>query len=247
MQIDIGFDFRSDARGLDPDAFSPTLRRYHQALWSQALPCGRWFKLNCPNTKGYLYHNSEIGEFNLASDTMVPTFKKWSSMKHIIDLISEEEQEAFERIRYTIGGMLIFPGNTIGGKPTINVARGFNRKIADRFDLTLECIRRHYIDHPSPLSDTLKRYSAFFGLFVDFRSYVEFFMLQDLVSNDHAEVKFFMPFDNFGSSAVPRLLETYAEYRNKCCDFIEARNRRIDEHFNSRNVPTDNAQQATIA
>lgn len=30
--IDITFDFRSDAGGKDPDAYSPTLRRYHQLL-----------------------------------------------------------------------------------------------------------------------------------------------------------------------------------------------------------------------
>jgi hypothetical protein len=38
--------------------------------------------------------------------------------------------------------------------------------------LTLECIRRHYLDEPSPLSDTLARYADFFGLFGDFAGYV---------------------------------------------------------------------------
>ena len=34
--IDIAFDFRSDTpAGKDPDAVSPTLRRYHQHLWSK--------------------------------------------------------------------------------------------------------------------------------------------------------------------------------------------------------------------
>ena len=86
------------------------------------------------------------------------------------------------RIGYTIGGMMLFPGNRVGGKMTINGARGFHPRIKDRFDLTVECIRRHYRDEPSPLSDTLARYADFFGLFGDFQGYVEYFLLQDLVS-----------------------------------------------------------------
>lgn len=38
--IDITFDFRSDARGRDPDAYSPTLNAYHKILWSKELPNG---------------------------------------------------------------------------------------------------------------------------------------------------------------------------------------------------------------
>ena len=50
---------------------------------------------------------------------------------------------------------MVFPGNRIDGKYTINVARGLNKKIADRMDLTLECIRRHYLGEDSPLRDVL--------------------------------------------------------------------------------------------
>ena len=35
--IDITFDFRSDSKGKDPDAYSPTLNAYHRALWSKEL------------------------------------------------------------------------------------------------------------------------------------------------------------------------------------------------------------------
>jgi hypothetical protein len=45
--IDITFDFRSDtAPGKDPDTFSPTLRTYHQLLWSKPLPSGQLFRLD---------------------------------------------------------------------------------------------------------------------------------------------------------------------------------------------------------
>ena len=36
----------------------------------------------------------------------------------------------------------LFPGNQIGRKMTINAARGCHPRINDRFDLTVECIRR---------------------------------------------------------------------------------------------------------
>ena len=39
--VDVKFDFRSDTPvNGDPDALSPTLRRYHQMLWGRALPSG---------------------------------------------------------------------------------------------------------------------------------------------------------------------------------------------------------------
>lgn len=44
----------------------------------------------------------------------------------------------------------------------------------DRFDLTLECIRRHYLNMDSPLAPTLSRYTKFFALFGDFPGYVSF-------------------------------------------------------------------------
>jgi hypothetical protein len=41
MLIDTAFDLRKDTPGYpkkDPDACSPTLRRYHKYLWSNTLP-----------------------------------------------------------------------------------------------------------------------------------------------------------------------------------------------------------------
>jgi hypothetical protein len=43
-------------------------------------------------------------------------------------------------------------------------------RIADRMDLTLECIRRHYAGEPgSPLSDVTTNYADFFKLFGTFK------------------------------------------------------------------------------
>ena len=209
--------------------YSPTLRQYHKLLWSKVLPSGRQFELHDTVRGVYLFHGSELGEFFLCSDSVIATFTRWKSMRRITQLFTEEENEAFRTIGYTIGGMMVFPGNRLDGKQTINGARGFNRKIADRFDLTLECIRRHYLGVRSPLGETLARYRDFFALFEDFREYVEFFMLQDLVTDDGCAVRFFMPFDDFNTSSVPRDGEAYKEYRHLSIEFIKARNGRIGQ------------------
>jgi hypothetical protein len=228
MAIDIAFDFRTDANGKDPDSYSPTLRRYHRLLWSKPLPSGASFDLSDTTRGVYLHHRSSLGEFWLTSDSVMPTFTLWPALKPITEQFSEEENEAFRTIAYTIGAMMVFPGNRIGGKPTINGDRGFNRKISDRFDLTLECIRRYYLNTENPLAATLSRYADFFALFGDFRGYVSFFLLDDLVTNDFG-VKFFMPFDDFRPPSVPKDVGTYKEYRRRSIDFIEARNHRIKQ------------------
>ena len=153
--------------------------------------------------------------------------------KHTTDGVPDQRtwpflESLFRDIR--LGFRILAAGNRIDGKQTINGARGFNRKIADRFDLTLECIRRHYLGQRSPLGETLARYRDFFALFEDFRGYVEFFMLQDLVTDDCSEVRFFMSFDDFNAPSVPRDGDTYKEYRRLSIEFIKARNCRIDRY-----------------
>jgi len=228
MLLDTTFDFRTDAKGKDPDTHSPTLRRYHKALWSKPLPSGRTFDLDTTTRGAYLHHRSEIGEFWLSSDSVIPTFSRWISLKPIVEQFPAEEIEAFRAIGYTIGGMMIFPGNVVARKLTINGARGFLRRISDRMDLTLECIRRHYLGQASPLESTLARYADFLELFGDITGYVDFFLLQDLVTDDGTAVRFFMPFDDFTTSSVPQDVDVYLAYRRSSIEFVEARNRRID-------------------
>ena len=69
----------------------------------------------------------------------------------------------------------------------------------------------------------------FFALFVDFRGFVDFFLLQDIVTDDSSSVRFFMPFDDFKPPAVPRDVPTYLTYRRRSIDFVLARNQRIDQ------------------
>ena len=125
--IDITFDFRSDTPpGKDPDALSPTLRRYHQLLWSKPLPSGAPFELDVTTPGTYLHHRSELGEFGLSSDAVIPSFSRASELAHIIGQIPEVETEAFNRVGYTIGGMMVFPCYRVDRKMTINGARGFH-------------------------------------------------------------------------------------------------------------------------
>jgi Family of unknown function (DUF6994) len=234
--IDIGFDFRTDAGGKDPDSHSPTLRNYHRLLWSKPLPSGEFFDLS-DTTRWYLHHRSTLGEFFLSSDAVMQTFLRWPALKPITEQLPESEKEAFMTIAHTIGGMMVFPGLQIDRQLTINQARGFTRSISDRFDLTLESIRRHYSDRESPLSSTLARYGDFFALFDDFRGYVSFFLLDDLV-NDDLSVKFFMPFDDFAPPSVPNDVGAYKEYRRRSIEFIEARNHRINVLGSSLRIRT---------
>ena len=157
MAIDITFDFRTDATGRpDPDASSPTLLRYHHLLWSKPLPSGRALS-NSPHgaQKPYaLVHESDLGKFLLTSDSVLATFTRRPDMQAIIGQLPPADIDALNTITYTIGGMVLWPGNQIDGKWTINQARGCTGRIADRFDLTVECIRRHYEgDTTHPLAD----------------------------------------------------------------------------------------------
>lgn len=231
-QIDTSFDFRSDTPPeKDPDAHSPTLRRYHKLLWSKPLPSGSQLELVDTTPGIYLHDKSKTGEFWLSSDSVIPSFTRESKIQHVIQQIPTQEIDRFKAIGYTIGGMMVFPGQRVGRKMTINGARGFHPQIKDRFDLTVECIRRHYLQESSPLLETLNRYADFFNLFSDFRGYVEFFLLQDIVNDEFSAVKFFMPFDDFKTSPIPSSKDVYVLYMQHAVEFIEARNKRIQEQY----------------
>ena len=231
MQIDTTFDFRTEiGPGRDPDACSPTLRRYHKLLWSKALPDGRDFTLSNASWSQYLHHRSDLGEFRMTSDTIAATYtlRQNPAVRRILAAFPEEDHAAFRAKSYTIAGFLIFPANTPGrtGR-TINQDRGCDPRISDRIDLTLECIRRHYLGQPSPLTSTLARYADFFDLFGGFADYVEFFLLNDLVSQDASMVRFFLPL-NFDASGLPADADAYRAYRERMLAFLDARSRRIE-------------------
>jgi hypothetical protein len=115
---------------------------------------------------------------------------------------------------------------------TINQARGFHPRIKDRFDYTVECVRRHYCGNDNPLAKVLDRYSDFFKLFRDFRGFIEFFLLQDIVTEDYSAVKYFSQFEDFNTSPpLPVTKDAYVGYMQLATNFIEARNRRITNYY----------------
>lgn len=233
MQIDTTFDFRTEiAPGRDPDACSPTLRRYHKLLWSKPLPNGREFTLSDVSWSQYLYHRSDLGEFRLTSDGIAATFtqRKNPAVQGMLAAFPDDEHEAFRAKAYMIAGFLVFPGNTAERKgQTINQRRGCDPRINDRIDLTMECIRRHYLGEPSPLASTLARYADFFDLFGGFADYVDFFLLNDLVSHDASSVRIFLPL-NFDASGLPADADAYRAYRERMLAFLNARSGRIEAY-----------------
>ena len=230
MIIDVNFNFYLDTpKGKDPDSYSDTLRRYHKLLWNKPLPNGTVFELDLKTPK-ILHHKSQLGEFYLSSDSLAHDYSKWKSTEHIIKKIPKTEIENFFNLGCTIGGYTIFPSNRVDKQMTINGSRGINKKIKDRFDLTLECIRRFYLNEDSPLLETLSRYEDFFKLFDDFKGYVDFFLFQDLVQSNYSSINYFLPSNNFNNSPIPNDIQEYKVYRKNMTEFINKRSKRIFEY-----------------
>ncbi|MES2445897.1 MAG: hypothetical protein V4546_01870 [Bacteroidota bacterium] len=224
--MDINFDYRTDSVCGDPDADSPKLYEKHKLLWTKNLPCER--KLICKvltigGKYGRILLKNELYE-NLSSDRMCPHYVGKYNGRFDNWLTDTEKEELKFKVR-TIGGHIVFPAHKRNGF-TINQARGVNRKICDRFDLTLECIRLFYIGETSPLNDAISRYIDFFNLFKDFNNYVDFFLLQDFVDENY-KINFSLPFDNFVRSPLPQTIEEYKLYMTNTIDLINKRNIRI--------------------
>ena len=184
--------------------------------------------LQTKKSGAYLYHNSEQGEFNLGSDAITHSYRNQTRKQWLVRQIPNEVNELFDT-GSTIGAYTLFPRNKIDNKFTINQARGINSLIDDRFDLTLECIRLFYLGQASPLYETFFRYKCFFELFDTFNGYVQFFLLDDLIDENH-NIKFYLPFDNFKTKPSFANVEDYMTYKKRIMNFIRLRNERITEY-----------------
>lgn len=232
LSFDPSFKMYIDSpAGKDPDTFSRTLRDYHLLLWNRMLPNGENFELTArAKPPYYLYHDSYLGNFTLSSDSIIHTYTRWTreSMAKIIRTIPKTENDHFYDLASTIGGYIIFPSNQINRQPTINSIRGIHPCIMDRFDLTLECIRRWYQGIDSPLHEHIERYRSFFQLFLNFQGYCNFFLLNDLIDEAREKIRFWLPFEGFGKIApLPGDLDEYLEYRKNVSEFTNYRNLRM--------------------
>lgn len=75
MEIDISFNFYTDASGDDPDSSSLTLKKYHKLLWSKPLLNDKPFDLRDDVGDAYLCNASELGEFSLGSGSITYSYR----------------------------------------------------------------------------------------------------------------------------------------------------------------------------
>lgn len=241
--IDVTFDFTSDSKGYwdgffdrdpitgmgasDPDVASPTLKEYHRLLWSKKLPNGEMMVLISRKAPYYLTWK----DFCFGSDTIIVGFR-YARYKHIISQVNDMQEdykvywEGLLRKAYTIGGTIIFPVH----RNSMNQRKGMSRVISDRWDLTLECIRRYYQGEDSPLYKVILSDKAFYDLFVDFKGYVDFFFLQDAVSDDYQRVNIWDGAGDFKEDGLPKTLDDYLSFIDKEFCFLDKRNKRISEY-----------------
>ena len=244
--IDVSYDFTFDcphywdhfweknggmgSGNCDPDSASETLQRYHQILWSKRLPVGMIMDLKIGSGPNYLTWN----DFRFGSDSMIVSFryrKNRALLEQVSNSMSDYKAfvEDYVHRSYTIGGMIIFPKHS----GSINQRRGTNQLICDRWDLTLECIRRFYKGEGSPLYSTLLKDQAFFDLFVDFKGYVDYFYLQDCVSSDYSKVNIWLGRGDFTENPLPHSVEQYRSWIGSEMDSLDKRNGRINEYLRS--------------
>ncbi len=222
-EIDVNFDVQTDSHGKDPDYASATLKSYHKLLWSKPLPNGQVMSLETDKSC-YLKWN----DIYLGSDSITATFrngrnKHFEEFKQGIPNYPQWEKDVLSKL-YTVGGTIIFPQTHW----SMNRARGCHPRICDRWDLTVECIRRYYAGEQSPLSKSIQESKAFFDLFVDFKGYVDFFLLQDCVDEQY-HIKFWFDTPLFDSNPIPQSLDSYLPWVQTQLDFAQSRNLRIKE------------------
>lgn len=242
--IDVTFDFTSDTKGFwdgfwerndglgaggaDPDSRSKTLRMYSQLLWSKPLPNGEVMELEDGKSKYYLRWK----DFYFSNDSITASFRYYRNrpfLEKVKEVVGDYHQfvESYLHKLYQIGGEVIFP-SAIGG---INQTRGFRSEIRDRWDLTLECIRRYYNGEDSALKEVLDKNKPFFDLFVDFRGYVDFFFFQDCVDETYSKVNLWLKTSLFIKNPIPTEVEQYLDFIDKEIDFVEKRNKRISDYI----------------
>lgn len=243
--IDVTFDFTSDSpsywdnfwenkNGLglgnsDPDSESKTLQAYHKLLYSRKLPNGEYMDLEAGSDQ---YNYLTWKDFRFGSDSITVSYRYYDYIEILEKIKSslpdyKSFMEDFLRKSYTIGGNIIFPKR----RNSINQKRGFDTKIRDRWDLTLECIRRYYNEEDSPLTKTLERDKSFFDLFIDFNGYVDFFFLQDCVTEDYSKVELFIETLCFKESPFPKTVEEYFCLIENQLNFVSKRNTRIKKYI----------------
>jgi hypothetical protein len=237
---DVGEDPPDYENSRDADRYSMRLRQSHSVLWSKELLDGNMLTLQ-PNDAGWLDvsspHSLTSTGIRLSSDTIATPHERYESrdMHLLWGALPAAVRTHYKRRFYTIGGFLVFPRR----RDSINVSRGRIFTIQDRFDLTLECIRRYYSGETdasaNPLGAVLLADAEFFELFgrgaAGFAFYTKFFHLDGLVVD--GEVRTFDDVDggswDFTGSPLPTTPETYRQYLDNVVRFVDERNGSIKQ------------------
>lgn len=139
------FDVRTDAGGQDPDSHSRTLRRYHQLLWSKPLPHDTAFDLDADCitiliSRILAQQRRHRPHLNRLGQARAPC-RGYSAGP-------QPRDESLLQPWLHNGCLPGVPGADTSGREVqqpINQRRSTHPRIRDRFDLTLERIRRHYL------------------------------------------------------------------------------------------------------
>ena len=257
-KIDVNYNFLRDNPKYDPeiidleydpDKSSEMLQVFHKILWSKEE---NNIKLNFERgleDNDYLILINQCGtkeeEKIFSSDWIINDYQHWNRNKWLdlnyLDNMDIKLLRDFNNITNTIGGRIIFPKRRLDGKhETINTHRYTEKKIRERFDITLECIRRFYNGEESipEFDETLKRYNFFFKIFgksiEGFKNYCNFFLLHDLVSADYTKINFFLKFDDFEINPFPKSEQQYLDFANNATRFIQSRNKRIQNFIDTK-------------
>jgi hypothetical protein len=232
-------------KATDPDARNQELRESHRILWSRSRGGISW---DFQQTSWYLQaarpSPGEPAQWSVGSDQWATMHRnalpELASRFSRVDFTNPKDPAGHVHAKCSIGGYLVFPNGRDHKRPreprarkwTINQARGCDRRISDRIDLTLEAIRLYFdgiIDRDAnPLGDVLDGYGWFFDRFGrgadGFNQYIEFFFLQPLV-HDGQVVPLYgdaLVFHN----ALPRRddPDAYLAYMDRQLAAVEARN-----------------------
>lgn len=153
------------------DCDAKSVRLYEQMMeWlnGRTLPNGNTLNLEY---KGKFSLMS--GNISLTGDNMFTRFcgrvpQLTESLEKKKGVNWESYQQQIIRSGWQIGGEIVFPCH----RNSLNGMRGLNRKIMDRFDLTLECIKNYYEGKGSPLSWVIEADRERFEQFVSFSGFL---------------------------------------------------------------------------
>ena len=237
MRIDVTRDYTLDTKGFwddfwednplgqinkDPDNMSLSLMTDQMRLYRRKLPNGEFFDLKAGLKRRFVWKDVEF-----SSDSIINNLrhKGYAIVENMVDRPDYRKKiEDYLHESYTIGGEIIWPV-----KNSINQARGRIKSVSDRMDLTLYCIQAYYQKSKSMPEPELNYFLKniwdngwFFDLFVDFKGYVDFFFLNDLVE-DYDTILW------LDYTGRPSTEKDYNLFCDRMMDFLRKRNRRISE------------------